>query len=324
MSAHLARDLSLLPRLDLAGGPSRIERWSRFETGLGASDIFISAKRDDATPFGFGGNKIRKLELVAAHAVAVSADTFITCGGVQSNHCRATAATAAKLGVECHLVLSGERPATLVANTRLDELLGATLHFVSSRSDRAPRMEELGTQLRAQGKKPFIVPLGASTPLGAAAFALGFLEMLEQGVTPSAIVVASSSGGTQAGLVAGLALSGLQGHIPIIGISADESAPALRQTVMTLAQGALDLAGSKASLPEFETDDTFVGGGYGAPTEASREAASLLARTEGLFVDHTYTAKALAGLTARVRDGRFRKGSRVLFWHTGGQVGLFA
>jgi 1-aminocyclopropane-1-carboxylate deaminase/D-cysteine desulfhydrase-like pyridoxal-dependent ACC family enzyme len=313
--------LRALPRASFLGAPTPIHRLERFEKAIGAIGPIL-IKRDDAIPFGFGGNKVRKLEFVMAAALAEGADTVITCGGVQSNHCRATAAAAARLGVDCHLVLSGEAPAVLSGNTRLDDLFGATLHFVGSRADRIPTMTALDLRLQAEGHKPCVIPLGASTPLGAAGLALGIVEMIEQGHRPDVIVHASSSGGTQGGLLAGAVLGGIAPRV--IGISADESEASLRVMVEDIEQGVLALAGSNAEPRKAEVQDSFVGEGYGLPTAASREAQTLLARSEAIIVDHTYTAKALAGLVALVRGGSLASGASVLFWHTGGQVGVLA
>jgi 1-aminocyclopropane-1-carboxylate deaminase/D-cysteine desulfhydrase-like pyridoxal-dependent ACC family enzyme len=257
-----------------------------------------------------------------AAALEAGADTVITCGGIQSNHARATAAAAARLGLDCHLVLSGEAPGALTGNTRLDALFGASLSFVPGRAERAPAMASLEARLRKEGRKPHSIPLGASTPLGAVGLALGVFEMLDQGLVPDVIVHASSSGGTQGGLLAGLALA--EGKTRVIGISADESALTLRLVVEDIERGVLSLAGSGAPLREAEVRDSFVGEGYGVPTAASREAQSLLARSEAIIVDHTYTAKALAGLIALSRDKVLPTGASILFWHTGGQVGVLA
>lgn len=313
--------LKALPRAPFIGAPTPIQRLERLEQTLEArGPIFI--KRDDAIPFGFGGNKVRKLELVMARALQEDVDAVITCGGVQSNHCRATAAAAVRVGVDCHLVLSGEAPPILTGNTRLDDLFGARLHFVADRADRVPMMAALEARLRAEGRKPQVIPLGASTPLGAAGLALGIFEMLDQGHRPDVIVHASSSGGTQGGLLAGLALARLETRL--IGISADESEASLRLIVEDLEKGVLALAGSDAPPRRAEVSDSFVGEGYGLATEASREAQILLARSEAIVVDHTYTAKALAGLIALVRARGLREGASILFWHTGGQVGVLA
>jgi len=313
--------LRALPRVSLVGPSTPVLRLERFEKAIG-SPYPILIKRDDAIPFGFGGNKVRKLELVIAEALASRARGIVTCGGFQSNHCRATAAAAARFGLVCHLVLNGERPKILAGNARLAELFGASLHFVKSREDREPTMTALAASLSAGGLKTTVIPLGASTALGAAGLALGALEMLEQDIRPDIIVHASSSGGTQAGLIAGLTLAGAQARV--IGISADETASALQGVVAGLGRGLLELAGSPASLPDPEVWDGFIGGGYGVATDGSKEGARLLARSEAIVVDHTYTAKALAGLIHGVRTRAFPEGSSILFWHTGGQVGVLA
>jgi 1-aminocyclopropane-1-carboxylate deaminase/D-cysteine desulfhydrase-like pyridoxal-dependent ACC family enzyme len=300
---------------DALGGPRRVPR--------------LLAKRDDAIPFGFGGNKVRKLQLVAAEAKSSGADTLITVGGVQSNHMRATAATAARLGMRCVLVANGTPPGTARANALLDALLGAELHYVSSREERAPAMHSIAARLRSEGAKPYEVPLGASTPLGASAFALAVGELVGQlpsGDVPEVIIHASSSGGTQAGLAAGCVLHDLPTRV--IGISADDPAQSIGDEVRRIVAGMESLAGNGgrdlAARAHIEVDDSFVGEGYGLASPASHEAQALAARTEALFVDHTYSAKALAALIAYVRAGRFSPEQTVLFWHTGGQVGLFA
>ena len=283
-------------------------------------------KRDDVIPFGFGGNKVRKLALVAARAVADGADTLITAGGVQSNHARATAAAAAKLGLRAVLVANGAAPERLTANALLDDLLGAEMVYVPSRLDRMPMIIELTERLRAEGRRPFAIPIGASTPLGALAFALAVAELVDQMPAPDVIVHSTSSGGTQAGLVAGCRLLGL--HTRVLGISADEASASLQGQVRAIISGIadlLDLDPERLSRgTAIEVDDRFVGDGYGIPTEASQEAIELAARTEAIFLDPTYTAKAMAGLIAYVRQQKFKEHRNVLFWHTGGQVGLFA
>src|SRR3954451_11636681 len=286
--------------------------------------LFI--KRDDAIPFGFGGNKVRKLALVAARAVAEGADTLITAGGVQSNHARATAAAAANLGLRAVLVANGQAPARLTANALLDDLLGAEVVYVSSRDERAPMMAQVAERLRREGRRPFVIPIGASTPLGALAFTLAVAELVEQMPAPDVIVHSTSSGGTQAGLVAGCRLLGL--HTRVVGVSADDSAESLTAQVRAIISGIADLldldpqAMSRGTA--IEVNDRFVGDGYGVPTDASREAIELAARSEAIFLDPTYTAKAMAGLIACVRRHEFKETQTVLFWHTGGQVGLFA
>jgi 1-aminocyclopropane-1-carboxylate deaminase/D-cysteine desulfhydrase-like pyridoxal-dependent ACC family enzyme len=290
----------------------------------GGPTLFV--KRDDAIPFGFGGNKIRKLALVAARARAEEADTLITAGGVQSNHARATAATAARFDMRAVLVVNGSAQQRPSANALLDRLLGAEVVYVATREARQPKMAELADRLRAEGRRPFVIPIGASTPLGALGFALAIAELVDQMPPPDVIVHATSSGGTQAGLVAGCRLLGLPTEV--IGVSADASSGSLQTEVASIVDGMADLVHVDHSrLTEgtpIVVDDSFVGEGYGIPTPASTEAIELCARSEGLFLDPTYTAKAMAGLVAFVRQGRFKKGQSVVFWHTGGQVGLFA
>jgi 1-aminocyclopropane-1-carboxylate deaminase/D-cysteine desulfhydrase-like pyridoxal-dependent ACC family enzyme len=316
--------LAAIPSLALGQYPTPVEEMPRLRAALGGGPRLL-VKRDDAISFGFGGNKVRKLQLVAARAQAEGADTLLTTGGVQSNHCRATAAAAARLGLRCALVLNGAPPARPAGNALLDSVLGAELHFVENREQRAPALLALAERLRGEGRRPFVIPLGASTPLGALAFAKAAGELLQQIDPPDAIVHSSSSGGTQAGLVAGCALFGVRTRV--VGVSADDSADAIQAQVRSILAGIADLLPvdrqAMAALP-VEVEDGFVGDGYGIPSEASREAQALLARSEALFVDHTYTAKAVAGLIAAVRHGVFRDGQTVLFWHTGGQVGLFA
>jgi L-cysteate sulfo-lyase len=305
--------------------PSPLEEVHRLRAALG-TNARIFVKRDDAIPFGFGGNKVRKLAVVAAQALADGADTLITVGGVQSNHARATAATAAKLGLRCHLIANGNRPNKLTGNALLDALLGAEVEYVAARTDRVPAMKRAAERIRAAGGNPVEVPLGASTPVGAIGFVRAVGELIEQGVRPDVIVHATSSGGTQAGLTAGCVLHGLSTRV--IGVSADDPAADVEHQVRSIIDGMKAPLGSVmeaiARDARIEVDDTFVGGGYGVPTPASIEAQGLAARTEALFVDHTYTAKALAALVQYVRDGRIPGDATVVFWHTGGQVGLFA
>jgi len=312
-----------LPRLTLFATPPPIDDLTRLREALGSGPALL-VKRDDAIPFGFGGNKVRKLQLVGARAQAEGADTLITCGGVQSNHARATAAVAARLGMRCVLVANGSPPARPTANALLDALLGAEVRYVASRQQRDSEMAQAAEQARAEGRRPFVIPLGASTALGAAGYALAIGEMVGQTAPPDVIVHATSSGGTQAGLIAGCRMYGLETRV--IGISADDPAPALRSTIRRLLFDLEQLVGaSPGTLADsaIEVDDQFVGEGYGIPTAASEEAIVLCARSEALFVDPTYTAKAMAGLIARIRS-RTLSGDRVMFWHTGGQVALFA
>ena len=314
--------LHAIPRLPLPWTAPPIEELPRLTAALGG-DATLRVKRDDAIPIGFGGNKVRKLQIVAAQALAAGADTLITTGGVQSNHARATAAIAARLGLGCVLVANGTRPERPTANALLDRLLGADVRYVATRQERAPAMETAAAELRARGRSPFVIPLGASTAHGAAAYALAVGELLAQMPAPDTIVLATSSGGTQAGIVAGCRLHGVPTRV--IGVSADDPSAAIEaeiRRILTDLERLLGMAGGLANAP-IEIDDTQVGEGYGIPTAASTAAIELCARSDALFLDPTYTAKAMAGLIARVRAGQMRTGV-TLFWHTGGQVGLFA
>lgn len=315
--------LASLPSVPLAPEPTPVEELTRLRAAIGAPRLLV--KRDDAIGFAFGGNKVRKMRLVAANALAEYADTLITSGGIQSNHARVTAAAAAKLGLRAVLVANGEPPPKLTANALLDRLLGADVRYVRTREERAPAMEAIAAEERAAGRRPYVIPVGASTPLGAAAFALAVKELLEQIAPPDVIVHSSSSGGTQAGLVAGCALAGVKTRV--LGISADEPSFELEAQIRTILAGLATLAGEHAGRFDgaaVDVDDRFVGEGYGVPTAESREALELTARTEAIFLDTTYTAKAMAGLIAYVRRRAFKPSDTILFWHTGGQVGVFA
>ena len=308
------------PRVSLLAGPTPVEEMSRLRAVLGGRGVpRLFVKRDDAIPFGFGGNKVRKLEFAIAQAMAGGADTIVTLGGVQSNHARATAAASAKLGLKCVLIINGFPPEKPTANALLDRLLGAEIEYIPSRNERAEAGERVMHRLEDSGRTPFFLPLGASTPVGALGFVNAIGELVAQGTTPDVIVHACSSGGTQAGLVAGCALHGLETRV--IGVSADDRAADVAATVQRIIRGMDGLESFDAPI---EVDDSRVGDGYGIPTDASREAQQLFARTEALFVDHTYTAKAAGALISYVRERKFAPDETVLFWHTGGQVGLFA
>jgi 1-aminocyclopropane-1-carboxylate deaminase/D-cysteine desulfhydrase-like pyridoxal-dependent ACC family enzyme len=324
--------LATLPTVPLAPSVTPVEDVPRLASALGFSGRLL-VKRDDTIGFAFGGNKVRKLRYVAAEAQRQNADALITSGGVQSNHARVTAAAAAKLGMRCILIANGSAPSRLTANALLDRLLGAEVRYVPTREDRAPAMEQAAADLRRAGHRPFVIPIGASTPLGAVGYVDAVRELLQQIAPPDVIVHSTSSGGTQAGLVAGCALAGVQTRV--IGISADEPAAALERQIREILGGIGPLLGIDRALAAREpplqlssarvhVDDRFVGEGYGLPTPESREAMALVASTEAIFLDPTYTAKAMAGLIALMKAGEFASARTVLFWHTGGQVGLFA
>ncbi|HEY2907377.1 MAG TPA: D-cysteine desulfhydrase family protein [Vicinamibacterales bacterium] len=324
-SDELRAALARFPTLPLVATPSPLEPLTRLSEVLGGGPRLL-IKRDDAIAFGFGGNKVRKLAFVGARAEKDGADTLITAGGVQSNHARATAAVAARLGMAAVLVANGEAPKHPTANALLNGLLGAEVAYVASREERAPAMREIAIRLRNSGRRPYEIPIGASIPLGALGFVNAMIELLDQIEPPDVVVHSTSSGGTQAGLVAACRL--LELPTRVVGISADEPSATLHSQVRTIVEGIGDLlavdVGRERRQTDIEVDDRFVGSGYGVPTDASREAIKLAARTDAIFLDPTYTAKAMAGLIAYVRQQRFVSGQTVVFWHTGGQVALFA
>jgi L-cysteate sulfo-lyase len=326
--AALRDALAHVPSIPFAPQPTPVEPLPRLAAIIGGGPRLL-VKRDDAMTFGFGGNKVRKLAFVVARARAEGADTLITAGGVQSNHARATAAAAAKMGLRAVIVASGVPQKRATANALLDALLGAEVVYVGRRDERTAKMHEIAACLRAAGRRPFEIPIGASTPLGALGYVQAIVELLDQMPAPDVIVHSTSSGGTQAGIIAACRLLGLSTRV--VGISADDPARSIQAQVRTIVSGigeVVDLDGAAeralARGTAIEIDDRFVGDGYGIPTAASQEALQLSARTEALFLDPTYTAKAMAALIAYVRQQRFKEGQTVLFWHTGGQVGLFA
>jgi L-cysteate sulfo-lyase len=217
------------------------------------------------------------------------------------------------------LILNGVPPLRPTANTLLDQLLGAEIEYIATRDERSAASDRVLARLRDEGCRPFFIPLGASSAVGALGYVSAVAELVEQQMVPDVIVHASSSGGTQAGLLVGAALNNIKMHI--IGVSADDPADAITASIRRIISG---IERFHSTYGDFEVDDTRVGEGYGVPTAESREAQEVAARTEALFVDHTYTAKAFGALMAYVREGRFTEDQTVLFWHTGGQVGLFA
>ncbi|MDP3486525.1 MAG: D-cysteine desulfhydrase family protein [Bacillota bacterium] len=316
-----------MPRVKLAALPTVLEYAPRLSQNLGL-ELYI--KRDDNTGLAVGGNKARKLEYLVGDALAKGCDTLITTGGPQSNHCRMTAAAAAKSGLDCHLVFTSQDITVRQGNLLLDELLGANIHFLGS-DDGAlagKRMIELAEELKQQGKTPYIVPLGGSSPVGAAGYIRAIKELVDQtdlgGISVEYIVHASGSAGTQAGLLAGVKAFNLP--IKVLGISVSRPKQRLSGEVLDLCRDTLSNAGFNATVTpeEVVVYDEYVGGGYGIPTELSTEALKLFAKLEGIIIDPVYTAKAGAGLLDLTRRGIIPQGSSVLFWHTGGSPALFA
>ncbi|MEW6568822.1 MAG: D-cysteine desulfhydrase family protein [Chloroflexota bacterium] len=313
-----------LPRLPIASLPTPIEPLPRLSAALGGPQLWI--KRDDLTGLAFGGNKTRKLEFLLADARAGGARTLLTTGAVQSNHCRQTAAAAARFGFDCILVLAGHAPtapADWTGNLLLDHLLGAEIRWVGNQ-ERDQVLAQAFNQVQAEGRRPYLIPYGGSNALGASAYAYAVEELLDQGEAFDRIVVASSSGGTQAGLVAGARLHGYGGRIS--GISVDQVASVLRARVASLAGETAVVLGQRLEVvaEEVEVFDEYLGGGYGVMGEAEREAIALFARHEGILLDPVYTGRAAAGMIDLIRRGVVRSEERVLFWHTGGTPALFA
>jgi L-cysteate sulfo-lyase len=321
------KQLARFPRLNCGFYPTPIEELPRLRAALGNNAPRLFIKRDDYTGAGLGGNKVRKLEYVLAQAQADGAEIVISMGGEKSNHARVTAAMCARLGLPCELVMNppnvrfdGLKPANLVA----DELFGAKIHRVANRDERNALSAELAARYMREGRRVALVPLGASVPLGALGFVRAIGEAKTQlaalGVTPTHIVHASSSGGTQAGIVAGCQLYDLSAQV--IGVSPDDPSVSIAAHVADIITGIGALL--ETSLNRRVTvRDEFVGAGYGIPSEASTRTLQLVARTEGILLDPVYTAKAMAGLLAMIGDRELTADDTVLFWHTGGQVALF-
>jgi D-cysteine desulfhydrase family pyridoxal phosphate-dependent enzyme len=310
-----------LARVPIAHLPTPVEELPRLTKVLGGPKILV--KRDDQTGLAFGGNKTRKLEYLVAEAQSHGAETLITAGAIQSNHCRQTAAAARRAGMDCILVLSGEAPEVPEANTYLDLLLGAELVWTSL-AERGNILNQTYLDAEAAGRNPFLIPYGGSSPVGAAAYAYAVRELVGQGVEADWIVFATSSGGTQAGLVAGKELFGFKGQV--LGISIDEEAAKFRGMVAELAKDVTILLNNTKNITinDVLVNDDYLGGGYAVMGEPEREAIQLFARHEGLLVDPVYTGRAAAGMIDLIRKDFFKPDETVLFWHTGGQPALFA
>ena len=312
----------MVQRLYFAHLPTRVEEMPRLSEFLGGPRLRI--KRDDQTGLAFGGNKTRKLEFLVAEAQAQGAKMLISAGAIQSNHCRQTAAAAARFGLECTLVLTGNLPSQPSANLLLDEMFDAEIVNVADRADRDHILQETYDKAVQAGKKPYLVPYGGSSPTGALGYAFAVEELMKQDVKTDWIVFATSSGGTHAGLTLGKRVFGYPGKV--LGISIDESEAWLKSHVSTLASDASELLGERI---EFAPDDVmatdaYCQAGYGVLTDAEREAVKLFAKYEGLLLDPVYTGRAAAGMIDLIRKGYFEKEETVLFWHTGGQPALFA
>ena len=316
-----------IPRLRFAHLPTPVEPLPTLSAFLQGPSLWI--KRDDQTGLAFGGNKTRKLEYLLAEAQAHGADTLITTGAVQSNHCRQTAAAAARSGLACILVLAGDRPESASGNLALDRLLGAEIVWGGKGARDEALQETFDRALRA-GRRPYLIPYGGSSPIGVTAYVSALEELHTQraafpgGQLPDWIVFASSSGGTQAGLALGAACLGYRGRI--LGISVDETADILQSRVQGLANETAEFLNEPASIlaDDILVNDAYLGGGYGVMGEPEVEALQLFASREGILLDPVYTGRAAAGLIDLIRRGFFRTDQTILFWHTGGTPALFA
>jgi len=314
-----------LAHVPLGHFPTPIDELERLSSLLGGPRILV--KRDDLTGLATGGNKTRKLEYLIADALKQNANTVITAGAPQSNHARQTAAAAARYGLQCVLVLGPMAPPVITGNLLIDDLVGARIRWAGDR-DRYRVMEEVAREERSTGRKPYVIPVGGSNAIGASAYVLAMDELVRQNLGQDLhidhIIVASGSGGTQAGLVAGARAFNFPGRI--VGISVSKPAEALARVVLHLAQLTVDSLGLRVSIDadSVQVNDHYLGNGYGIMGEAEREAIRLVARTEGLLLGPVYTGRAMAGLIDMIRQGEFTGQETVLFWHTGGTPALFA
>jgi len=313
-----------LPRVHLLDGPTPLQPLPRFSAALGGR-VEIWVKREDLGPLAFSGNKLRNLEFLLGAAQAEGADAIVTSGRRWSNHCRLTAAAGARLGLDVHIVISG--PPLPSPNLELMRLLGAVLHPATTddREERDRLVDEVARSLEREGRHVYRIPVGGSSTVGAWGQVHAALELADQLTRASlaidAIVVASATGGTQAGLVVGASL-GFEPPLRVVGVVAGQSAAAVREAIEPKVRELAAMTGMLTPLDRIELDARQIGPGYGIPSAASRAAAELLARTEGMLVDPVYTAKALAGLIDLVRSGEI-DGQRVVFWHGGVLPALF-
>lgn len=323
--------LARFNKVKLGALPTPLEPLDALTRLLGGPRLFV--KRDDCTGLATGGNKTRKLEYLIADALAQKCDVVLTAGGLQSNHCRQTAAAAAKFGLKCELFLEAVDgvPAgqeyTTNGNILLDRLLGATIHKLAANTDREGAMIHRAEAIRSDGGQPYIVPVGGSNGLGALGYVACAHELLQQcrdqGVQPDYIMLPTGSCGTQAGMLAGLVAG--DSDITVIGVNVSAEEAAQKERLQPVLTECCDLV--EVPVPDESRiicDDRFYPPGYGIPNDGTLEAVRLLARNEGLLLDPVYTGKCMAGLIERVRNGVFAKDDTVVFLHTGGSSALFA
>ena len=322
--------LAKFPRLRITHSPTPLEPMKRLSDALGGPNLWI--KRDDCTGLASGGNKTRKLEYLMAEALQQGADTVITQGATQSNHARQTVAIAAKLGLQSHIILEDRTGYTFddykhSGNVFLDHLYGASVSEVPLDTDMNKAMADLAGELRAKGRKPYVIPGGGSNPVGALGYVTCALELMDQtnnmGLAVDHLVHATGSAGTQAGLVVGM--YGARSQIPVLGIGVRAAKAPQEERVFGLACETAELVGVPGSVlrEDVIANCDYVGPGYGLPTPGMIEAVTMLARLEGILLDPVYSGKGMAGLIDLCRRGHFKKGQNVVFLHTGGSVALY-
>jgi len=322
--------LARFPRLRITHAPTPLEPMKRLSERLGGPNLWI--KRDDCTGLATGGNKTRKLEYLMADALRAEADCVITQGATQSNHARQTAAIACRLGLACHILLEDrtgytDADYTRSGNVLLDQLFGASIAVVPGGTDMDKAMAELAERLRADGRRPYVIPGGGSNALGALGYVTCALELVDQantaGLDIDCVVHATGSAGTQAGLVTGL--EGTRSGIPVLGIGVRAARQPQEDRVFALAQRTAELLGVAGVVDRAAVvaNCDYVGPGYGLPTQGMIDAVKLVAQTEGILLDPVYSGKGMDGLVDLVRRGHFRRGQNVVFVHTGVAVGLF-
>ena len=308
--------------------PTPLTFLPRLTTALGGPRIWM--KRDDQTGLAFGGNKTRKLEHLIRDALAAGADTVITAGAQQSNHCRQTAAACASYGLKCHLVLGGTEPESPSGNYLLDTILGAEVHFTGDerKGEAIPLIAE---QLQRQGLRPYLIPYGGSNAVGAGGFVDAAAELKVQlenlGESVDRIIFASSSGGTHAGLLVGCRIEEIQAEIHGIAIDKGEAGEKpFTAHVCDLANETARRFHADADFTESQVllSSNYTGEGYGVVGTLEREAIRLTAETEGVILDPVYTGRAMGALIDLIRTGRVGKNESVLFWHTGGAPAVFS
>lgn len=314
-------NLKQLPRVNLAHLPTPVEALPRLSRSLNRPEIWV--KRDDQTGLAFGGNKTRKLEFLVGAALEEGATRLITTGAVQSNHCRQTAAAAAKYGLHCTLILEGDPPETPQGNLLVDQLIGAD-HVFCPTEMLDETLQSVMESSRSHGEKPYWIPLGGSNPIGAAGYALAMLEFSQQDLSVDRIFTATSSGGTVAGLLAGAWEVGYRGEI--VGIRVGPYQGSDVERVHSLAG---EIAFNLGIEPQPSSDqlrilDQYHAAGYGVVTDLEAAAIHTFAQIEGLLLDPVYTGRAAGGMLDQIQRGEIKSGERILFWHTGGTPALFA